>query len=166
MGVSSTTEKGNDMKKLMITAVLALTALALPATASAHKGPPVDVFTDTVKGSAVLPFAGPCGGGPGTVSVEFHDVFHVTAFADGHINVLANQTGTFEFEPDDPTEQSSSGRYRQAFREGVAPNGVQFHSTFTANGKFEDGSKLKFTVKSTFVVSNGEVRVDRFEVSC
>ena len=154
------------MNKLMITAVLALTALAFPATASAHEGPPVDVFTDTFKGSAVLPFEGPCGGGPGTVSVQFNDVFHVTAFEDGHLNVVGNQTGTFEFEPNDPTEQSSSGRYRQAFREGVGQNGVQFRNTFTANGRFEDGSKLKFTVKSTFVVSNGEVRVDRFEVGC
>lgn len=154
------------MKKLMITAALALTALVLPATASAHEGPPVDVFTETFKGSAVLPFDGPCGGGPGTVSVEFHEVFHVTAFADGHINVLANQTGTFEFAPDDPNEQTSSGRYRNAFRFGVAQNGEQFHDSFTANGRFEDGSKLKFTVKSTFVVSNGEVRVERFEVSC
>ena len=126
----------------------------------------MDVFTDTVKGSAVVPFAGPCGGVPGTVSVKFNDVFHVTSFADGHVNVVGNQTGTFEFEPNDPTEQSTSGRYRNAFREGLAQNGVQFHSTFTTNGTFEDGSKLKFTVKSTFVLSNGEVRVDRFEVIC
>jgi hypothetical protein len=113
------------MKKLILAATLALTALAIPAAASAHNGPPVDVFTDTVTGSAVVPFQGPCGGAPGSVAVEFHDVFHVTAFADGHLNVVGNQTGTFEFEPNDPNEPSSSGRYRQAFetvRRGTAPN--------------------------------------------
>ena len=154
------------MKKLILAATLALTALAIPAAASAHNGPPVDVFTDTVTGSAVVPFQGPCGGAPGSVAVEFHDVFHVTAFADGHLNVVGNQTGTFEFEPNDPNEPSSSGRYRQAFRDGSAQNGAQFHTTFTANGRFDDGSKLQFTVKSTIVVSNGEIRVDRMDVSC
>jgi hypothetical protein len=34
------------------------------------------------------------------------------------------------------------------------------------NGKFDDGSKLKFQIKQTFVVANGEIRVDRFDVSC
>lgn len=154
------------MKKLVITAMLALTAVALPATASAHAGPPVDVFTDTVKGAAVIPFAGPCGGAPGTVSIEFNDMFHVTAFADGHLNVVFNGTGTFEFEPDDPNEQSSSGRYRNASRDGSVQNGVQSSSSFVVNGRFEDGSQLKLTVRSMFVVSNGEVRVDRFELSC
>ena len=166
MGVSSTTEMGKKMKKLIMAAALALTALALPATASAHGGPPVDVFTETFKGSEVLPFEGPCGGAPGMVSVEFNDMFHVTGFEDGHYTVVGNQTGTFEFEPQDPNEPSSSGHYRNGFKDVGVQNGLSFSSSFVVNGKFDDGSKLKFQVKQTFVVANGEIRVDRIDVSC
>lgn len=147
-------------------AALALTALAIPATASAHDGPPVDVFTDTFKGNVVLPFEGPCGGGPGFVSVDFNDMFHVTGFEDGHYTVVGNQTGTFQFSPDDPAEQSSSGHYRNGFKDVNVQNGVSFSSSFLVNGRFEDGSKLKFQVKQTFVFTNGEVRVERFDVGC
>ena len=145
---------------------LALTVLALPATASAHNGPPVDVFTDTTKGSAVEPFGGPCGGSPGFVEVEFNDMFHVTGFADGHYTVVGNQTGTFNFVPNDPSGLSSSGHYRNGFRDISVQNGGSFSSVFVVNGRFEDGSKLKFQVKQTLVFSNGELRVDRFDISC
>ena len=151
---------------LILAGALALTALALPATASAHNGPPVDVFTDTSKGSAVVPFQGPCGGAPGFVSVHFNDMFHVTGFADGHYTVVGNQTGTFYFEPNDPNEPSSSGHYRSGFKDVAVQNGLSFSSSFVANGRFDDGSKLKFQVKQTFVVANGEIRVDRIDVSC
>jgi hypothetical protein len=157
---------GKKLKKLLMAGALALTALALPATASAHGGPPVDVFTETFKGSDVLPFQGPCGGGPGIVSVEFNDMFHVTGFEDGHYTVVGNQIGTFEFEPLDPNEPSSSGRYRNGFRDVAVQNGLSFSSRFVVNGTFDDGSKLKFQIKQTFVVANGEIRVDRFDVSC
>ena len=154
------------MKKLIIAGALALTALTLPSAASAHNGPPVDVFTETSKGSAVQPFAGPCGGAPGFVSVDFNDMFHVTGFADGHYTVAGNQTGTFDFVPDDPSALSGSGHYRNGFRDVSGPNGFSFSSGFVVNGRFEDGSKLKFQVKQTLVVANGEVRVEKFEVSC
>jgi len=145
---------------------LALTALAVPVTASAHGGPPVDVFTETFKGSTVQPFEGPCGGGPGMVSLDRNDMFHVTDFDDGHYTVVGNQTGTFEFEPTDPAEQSGSGRYRSGFRDVSVQNGGSYSSGFVVNGRFEDGSKLQFQVKQTIVFANGEIRVDRFDVSC
>lgn len=154
------------MKKHMLAGALALGAMALPATASAHGGPPVDVFTDTVKGTDVVPFAGPCGGGSGLVSIDFNDMFHVTGFEDGHYTVVANQVGSFEFEPDDTNVLSSTGHYRNRFKDVGVQNGVSYSSTFLVNGAFKDGSQLKFQVKQTFVVSNGEVRVDRFDVNC
>ena len=154
------------MKKLILAGALALTSLALPATATAHNGPPADVSTDTFKGSAIVPFQGPCGGAPGFVSVEFNDMFHVTAFEDGHYTVVGNQVGTFDFEPDDPNEPSSSGHYRNGFEDVGVQNGLSFSSTFLVNGRFDDGSKLEFQVKQTFVIANGEIRVDRLDVSC
>ena len=154
------------MKKLIMAGALALTVLALPATASAHGGPPMEVFTDTTKGSQVVPFGGPCGGSPGVVALDFNDMFHVTGFADGHFSVVGNQTGTFDFQPNDPSEPSGSGHYRNGFRETSVQNGGSFSSVFVVNGRFEDGAKLKFQVKQTIVVANGEVRVDRLDIAC
>ena len=152
------------MKKIL-TGVIAMGAMAVPGTALAHGGPPVEVFTDTSKGSATVPFAGPCGGA-GEVTVDFNDMFHVTAFADGHLNVATNQVGTFSFEPTDPNEASSTGRYRNGSHFTSTQNGVVNTTGFIGVGRDENGDKIKFHITSTFVVSNGEVRVDNFEVTC
>lgn len=154
------------MRKTTFSAAFALASLAVPATAAAGGGPPTEVFTDTAKGSAVQDFAGPCpGDSPGTVTLNFNDTFHVTGFEDGY-RVIGNQTGTFDFEPTDPTAQSSSGHYRSGFKDIFRSDGGSFTSNFVVNGKFEDSSQLRFQVKQTFVFANGEVRVDRIDVSC
>ena len=156
------------MKKLLLFGVTAgAVAMAVPGAALAHGGPPIDVFTETVRGSDVLPFAGPCGtAGPGTVSVEFHDNFHVTAFADGHVVLSGNQVGTFEFEPSDPTEPSSSGRYRNGFTSTFAQNSWTNTSVFNVVGRDENGEQVRFQVRSHVTVANGEIRVDNVAVSC
>ena len=160
-------ERAVLMRKILLFGVTAATlAMAVPGTALAHGGRPVDVFTDTVSGSDVQPFAGPCGGGPGTVSIEFHDTFHVTAFADGHVVLSANQTGSFEFEPADPTEPSSSGRYRNGFTSTFTQNSGTDTSVFNVVGRNENGDHVRFQVRSHFTFANGEVRVDDFTVSC
>ena len=155
------------MRRFLLFGVAAgMVAVSVPTAAFAHGGPPVDVFTDTVRASDVVPFAGPCGGGSGTVSIQFHDTFHVTAFADGHVSVSANQVGTFEFEPSDPTEPSSSGRYRNGFHDTFAKNSGNSTSVFVVVGRDENGERLRFQVRSHFTFANGEVRVDHFTVRC
>ena len=155
------------MRRLLLCGVAAgLTVAVVPSAALAHGGPPVDVFTETVSGSEVLPFTGPCGGGSGTVAVEFHDTFHVTAFADGHSIVSSNQTGTFEFEPEDPNEPSSSGRYRTGSTSTFAQSSGTSTSVFVVVGRTEDGELLRFQVRSHLTFANGEVKVDDFVVRC
>ena len=145
-----------------------LVAMAIPATASAHEGPPPDVFTDTVTGTVVVPFQGPCGGGAGLATLEFHDTFHVTGFGpeDGHYAVTGNQVGSFSFEPFDPNEPSSTGRYRDGFHDRSVQNGAGFTSVLTVVGRDENGDHFRFQVKEQFVFANGEVRVANFDVSC
>lgn len=144
----------------------AILSVAIPGAALAHGGPPVAVFTEVVRGSDVVLFAGPCGGGPGTVAVEFHDKFHVTEFADGHLVISANQVGTFEFEPTDPNEPSSSGRYRNGFTSTFMHNSSTSTSVFNVVGRDENGEQVRFQVRSHFTFANGEVRVDNFTVTC
>jgi hypothetical protein len=80
--------------------------------------------------------------------------------------VVGNRTGTFDFEPNDPSEPSASGRYRNGSREIAVHNGGSFSSAFVLNGRFQDGSKLEFRVKQTIVHANGVLRVDRLDISC
>lgn len=152
----------------MLAGAVALAAMAIPATASAHGGPPVDVFTDTVTGTAVLPFQGPCGGGAGLVTVEFHDTFHFTGFGpeDGHYAVTGNQVGTFSFEPADPSEPGSTGRYRDGFHDRSVQNGAGFTRVFNVAGRDDNGDHFRFQIRENYVFANGEMRVENFDVSC
>jgi hypothetical protein len=153
--------------KRTILGLVAAVAIAFPATASAHGGRPVDVFTATATGTASVPFQGACPGStPGIVTVDFHDMFHVTAFADGHVAIAANQAGAFSFQPFDPAQPTSSGHYRNGNVNVETQNGGVFHSVFAATGKFESGDHLRFLIHQTFVFADGEVRVDNFEVLC
>jgi hypothetical protein len=155
------------MRKFVLFGVVAATAsILVPGVVLAHQGPPDDVFTDTVIGSDFLLFVGPCAGGPGMVSVEFHDKFHVTAFADGHVVLSGNQVGTFEFEPFDPAEPSSSGRYRNGFTSTFMQTAGTDTSVFNVVGRDENGEQVRFQVRSHFTFANGEVRVDNITVSC
>ena len=154
------------MRKLTSFALAAAAVMAVPSAALAHGGPPVSVFTNTVNGSATMPFAGPCGGAPGTVTIEFHDTFHVTEFADGHAVTKGNQAGTFDFVSSDPAAPGSSGRYRNGFTDTFSSNSVTSTSVFTVVGRDDSGEKVQFQVRSHLTFANGEVRVDGFTVSC
>ena len=77
----------------------------------------------------------------------------------------ANQVGTFEFEPLDPTQPSSSG-YRNGFTSTFAQNAGTDTSVFNVVGRDESGEQVRFQVRSHFMFANGEVRVDNFTVSC
>ncbi|HEX6659516.1 MAG TPA: hypothetical protein VF065_15605 [Ilumatobacter sp.] len=155
------------MRKLMMVAVaLSTITLGIPATAAAGGGPPVDVFTDVVDGTDVVPFAGPCGGGPGMVTIDFHDVFHVTAFENGDVLLHSSQSGTFEFVPDDPAELMSTGRYRTGSTTRFTQNAGSDTSVFTVVGRTSDGERVRFQVRSHFTFANGELRVDHSTVSC
>jgi hypothetical protein len=161
------TEGTTLMRKLAIVGVaLSTITLAIPSAASAGAGPPVDRFTEVVAGTDVIAFASPCGGGPGTASLVFHDVFHVTAFADGNIVLHGNQSGTFSFVPDDPDAPSSSGRYRNGFTARLTANTETDTSVFTVVGRDSEGQHLRFQVRSHFTFANGELRVDHSAVSC
>jgi hypothetical protein len=100
------------------------------------------------------------------VSIEFHDKFHVTAFADGHVVVSANQVGTFEFEPSDPDQPSISGHYRNGFTSTFAQNSGVDTSVFNVVGRDENGERVRFQVRTHFTFANGEVKVEKFYVNC
>jgi hypothetical protein len=155
------------MRKLMMVGVaLSTITLAIPATAAAGGGSPVDTHTEVVDGTDVTSFTGPCGGGPGMVTTVFHDVFHVTAFANGDILLHGNQAGTFVFDPDVANAPVVSGRYRTGFTTRFSQNTGSDTSVFTVVGRNADGERVRFQVRSHFTFANGELRVDHSTLSC
>lgn len=152
----------------ILAGVAAMATVAIPATASAHEGPPRDVFTDNVTGTAVVPFQGPCGGGPGFATLEFHDTFHFTGFGpeDGHYAVTGNQAGTFIFVPLDADEPGVTGRYRDGFHDRSVQNGGGFTRVLTVVGRDDNGDQVRFQIRENYVFANGEMRVESFDVSC
>ena len=55
-------------------------------------------------------------------------VFHITQFPDGHYHLTGTQTGTFEFDTDDPALPDFSGRFTVWFGENGNPNGFNGRS--------------------------------------
>jgi hypothetical protein len=53
--------------------------------------------------------ANPCTGVPGTLTVTYNSVFHVTTQASGETWATFTQTGSISFVPDDSTQPSYSG---------------------------------------------------------
>jgi hypothetical protein len=78
----------------------------------------------------------------------------------------ANQAGKFEFEPFDPAEPSSSGRYRTGFSSTFTQNSGTDTSVFNVVGRDENGEQVRFQVRSHITFANGEVRVDNMAVNC
>lgn len=139
--------------------------LVTPTAALAGGGPPV-VSTQTTTASNVIPFTGPCGGDPSMVTVTFHDVYHVTAFADGHVTIVGNQEGSFYNVPGDTLAPTSSGNYRNGFSYTLHTNSETFTSVFLAVGWDTNGAQVKFKVSIHYTFANGAVRVDNTTVSC
>jgi hypothetical protein len=77
-----------------------------------------------------------------------------------------NQVGTFNFEPADPNEPSSTGRYRNGFHDRSVQNGAGFTSVQNVVGRYDNGGHFRFQIRQNYVFANGEVRVENFDVSC
>lgn len=154
------------MRRFSLFAFAAATFLLVTPTAALAGGGAPFVSTQTTKGSAVIPFSGPCAGLDGVVTTVFTDVFHITAFADGHSTIVANQEGSFYFVPTDPLAPTSSGHYRNGFSDTFENNSGTHTSVFLAVGRDTNGAQVKFKVSTHFTFANGEVRVDNTTISC
>lgn len=156
------------MKKLLvIVAMLAGTVALAAAPASAHGGPPADVFTDVHSGTTVVPFQGPCLGGlTGTATIEYRETFHVTGFDDSHYSMAGVFSADVLFEPNDAQEPSFTARIRETFHERSVQNGGGFGQVTNVKAVSAEGDVVRYQIKVNMVFANGELRVDDFELSC
>lgn len=150
------------MRKLLpfIAAVGLLLGVVAPAAAA-------DTFTMTVK-DFTESFAeqNPCTGDPGLATVTYNGVFHFSVDETGGSHVTGTQTGTFTFEPTDPSLPTYTGRFTGWFGENLNANNDGFWSTFRIRGTGSDGSMLYFNGNMQFHLSNGELQVDFMKFTC
>jgi hypothetical protein len=147
------------MRRITFSGLVLAALLALPTAAWSHGGPPV-VFTDVVKDAVqTFPDVNPCTGDPGTNTVTFNGVFHVTQFADGHYHITGTQTGTAEFDTTDPALPDYSARFTLWFGENGNPNGFNGTFTFQVKATGTDGSTLRFHQTSHITIVGSDVIV-------
>lgn len=152
----------------------ALAGLLLFAASPAVADPPA-VETDIVKNETITfeDDVNPCTGVPGTSTVTFNAVFHITDQGSSEglfiYHVSSVLTGTVTFVPDDPAEPSYTGHFVSRSSTQATPPGLGFvdNFTFTVTARGTDGSLLTFRVRSQFTrLPSGEVVVDFFRVTC
>jgi hypothetical protein len=110
--------------------------------------------------------ANPCTGDLGTVTITSNGVLHMSADATGGTHVTGTMTGTFEFQPNDASLPSFTGRFTNWFGGNIGAIGQGFWSTFSLTGFGSDGSVIHFNGVTQFHMSNGEVQVDFTLANC
>ncbi len=94
------------------------------------------------------PFGNPCTNAPGTVTLTYNGVFHITYLTSGQgagtFWVTGTMTGDFVFAPDDASQPSYSGHFATWFGDNNnLYNGTET-STLSLHGTGSDGSTLRF----------------------
>jgi len=106
----------------------------------------------THHGTQTIPTKNPCTGAPGTVTLSFHDVTHMSFNSNGGGTTTETSNGTFSFVPTDTTQPSYTGHYVMwdggPFRGTVAT----LTATASINGQGSDGSHLVFHEVQRFTV--------------
>ena len=95
----------------------------------------------------------PCTGDPGTVTITYNGVVHITTLPNGTSHFTITQTGDEVFVPDDPDLPTITGHFTSW--DGFNSNNQNAAGTFTftVHGTGSDGSTLKFHVTEHFSVS-------------
>jgi hypothetical protein len=125
---------------LLIGAVIM--ALAAPPASAAGAG--AVSFTQTVHNvTETGTDVNPCTGAPGTLTLTYNAIFHITTLANGTYWATFTQTGTFSFVPFDSSQPSFTGHF--TVWDGDNWNNRNTTETFTLSitGTGSDGSKLR-----------------------
>jgi hypothetical protein len=99
-------------------AALAIASLLLLAIAPAASASGADTITVVERQIDVNPGeTNPCTGATGTIVDDEQDVFHITALADGTLQLTGHSTVSITFTPDDPEQVAYEGHETFAFSE-------------------------------------------------
>jgi hypothetical protein len=137
---------------LILLAVAATMVVAAPSASAAGAG--AVSFTQTAHNvTETSTDVNPCTGTPGTLTLTFNAIFHVTTLANGTFWATFTQTGTFSFVPFDPSQPSFTGHFTVWDGDNGNLQNSTETATFTVVGTGSDGSTLMFHETEHFSVS-------------
>jgi hypothetical protein len=135
-------------KRLALAGLIACATL-VPASGAGAAGAGAMSFTQTFKNvTEVSTDVNPCTGAPGTLTITYNGVFHVTELTSGigagTFWTTGTQTGTFTFAPFDASRPSYTGRFTVWFGDNDNLRNDAETVTFRVRGIGSDGSVLRF----------------------
>ena len=137
-------EKGSPMRAKCLLAVLVVAVaalLAVPAASSAGAGA-VSSTQNWHNVTETSTDVNPCSGAPGTLTLTYNAVFHVTTLANGTYWVTFTQTGAFSFVPFDSSQPSFTGHFTVWDGDNWNNRNTTETVTFSIHGTGSDGSTL------------------------
>jgi hypothetical protein len=144
-------------------------ALGAVAAAPAAVGAPADTITVVDRQVDVNPGeTNPCTGAVGTIVDDEQDTFHITALADGRLQLSGHSTVGVTFVPDDPAGVTYSGRETFNFVQTGGGSGFTTTTTTHVHVRGTDGSSLAIREVAHLTVSRGDVVIafDRPTLTC
>lgn len=112
----------------------------------------------------------PCTGDPGTLTITYNGVMHVTELTGGigagTFWATGTQTGTFTFVPDDASKPSYTGHFTVWFGDNNNLRNGSETETFTVHGIGSDGSVLQFHETAHMSVNANGVTFSFDKASC
>jgi len=84
----------------------------------------------------------PCSGAPGTLTLTYNAIFHVTTLENGTYWATFTQTGAFSFVPFDSSQPSYTGRFTVWDGDNWNNRNTTETVTFNLKGTGSDGSTL------------------------
>jgi hypothetical protein len=131
-------------KCALILLIGAAAVLVASPTASAAGAGAVS-FTQTIHNATETDTdVKPCTGAPGTLTLTYNAIFHVTTLANGTYWATFTQTGTFSFVPFDSLQPSFTGHFTVWDGDNWNNRNTTETATFTVHGTGSDGSRLAF----------------------
>jgi hypothetical protein len=126
---------------LIIGAVV--TVLAAPSASAAGAG--AVSSTQTVHNATdTSTDVNPCTGAPGTLTLTYNAIFHITTLANGTYWATFTQTGTFSFVPFDSSQPSFTGHFTVWDGDNWNNRNTTETVTLAITGTGSDGSRLRF----------------------
>jgi hypothetical protein len=155
----------------LLAAALAVVALLVFTVTAAAAGAGAVSFTQTFHNATdSFPAANPCSGAPGTVSVTYNGVFHVTTLTSGQgagtFWATGTMTGEFVLTPDDATQPTYTGHFTTWFGDNNNLRNGTETAILSLHGVGSDGSTLRFHDVAHLSVSASGVRVSFDKPSC
>lgn len=135
-----------------LTFVVVVGVLLFPASSALAEG--AVTFTETFHNeSESFPDVNSCTGDPGTVTITYNGVVHVTLLPNGTSHFTITQTGDVVFVPDDPSLPTYTGHFTTWAGFNSNNKNEAGTVTFTVKVTGSDGSTLKFHLTEHFSVS-------------